>query len=74
MRWMREEFGGKWKDIGYRLPIGQQMDSDSCGIYCLNSLAHTIFEEPLVTPKTQAGERMKYFVELAKAHNDYVSI
>jgi hypothetical protein len=60
------------KDLGNTLEHGFQRDAVACGVYALSTLRHIYIGEELVTPTSQRRARMRYFVELAQAHNEEV--
>ncbi|KAG1853619.1 hypothetical protein F4604DRAFT_1686217 [Suillus subluteus] len=63
-RWLTVRFHGPFEDQGNTLPHGIQQDSISCGLFCVNTIAHNVFGDPLGVPDP-ARARAKWFQRIA---------
>lgn len=72
MRWLDSQFLWKWMNKGGILPIGKQLDGNSCAICVLNAIAHALLKTPLWHQSRAMSERADWFVKLAKRHLDEV--
>ncbi|KAG1853416.1 hypothetical protein F4604DRAFT_1933310 [Suillus subluteus] len=63
-RWLTVRFHGPFEDQGNTLPHGIQQDSISCRLFCVNTIAHNVFGDPLGVPD-HARAQAKWFQRIA---------
>lgn len=61
LHWL-DKSGFKLTDIGNVLAIGEQVDTNSCGICVLNAIEHAIFGHSLFQYATRHEHRLRYFL------------
>ncbi|KAF6765888.1 hypothetical protein DFP72DRAFT_996748 [Ephemerocybe angulata] len=60
-KWLKYAFNRSFKSIGTCLPCATQVDSYSCGILAVNSIAHSTTGTPLWEAKTATRHRLEWF-------------
>jgi hypothetical protein len=65
-KWFDKEFGQKLMNSGNILERPQQIDTYSCSICAMSTIAHGIFEDQLWTQPNAQTHRIRWFLELDK--------
>jgi hypothetical protein len=71
-RWCVREFG--FKPELRELPHGKQVNSNTCGYACINTIEHYIERVPLYTHQTRYEHRIRTFVRLIQLMIEQVSL
>ncbi len=65
---------GSFVDVDVDLPITQQIDSFSCGVFAVNSVQCILFpSDNLLEPHESITERYRWFLAVINRHNEVVS-
>ncbi|KAF8801615.1 hypothetical protein BYT27DRAFT_7261749 [Phlegmacium glaucopus] len=71
--WLKQAFGKRFKNQGNMLPHAIQEDAYSCPIIAVNTIAHSVFDQPLWTTERAVAERLSWFIHFASAQKAYVN-
>ncbi|ETW83227.1 hypothetical protein HETIRDRAFT_315428 [Heterobasidion irregulare TC 32-1] len=70
--WLKHAFKLQFCDSGNMLTCGKQQDSNSCGVCTIKTIEHHLFGTEVFTHAKRQSWRIRYFIRLAKSHNDSI--
>ena len=71
--WLEQTFGRAFTDNRNTVQIGQQGDTNSCGICVLNAIEHNVNPaHPLFKSDQRHAHRMRYFIAAMQRLHDEV--